>query len=117
MPSTPPPYDSDAESAAIGCCLHNAEATRWATEWLCPADFYVPKWSTAFAAIVALYQEGQKADPVTVADRAGDSATRTCSTPTSYAPTRTRPPSAAPVVSNATGRSCADTRLLAPVSE
>ncbi len=70
MPSTPPPYDSDAESAAIGCCLHNAEATRWATEWLCPADFYVPKWSTAFAAIVALYQEGQKADPVTVADRA-----------------------------------------------
>jgi hypothetical protein len=67
---TPPPYDSDAEAAVIGCCLYNAEATRWATEWLCPADFYVSKWSMAFAAIVDLYREGQKADPLTVSDRA-----------------------------------------------
>jgi len=70
MPSTPPPHDPDAEAAVVGSCLNNPAGTQWVADWLSPADFYIPKWAIAFAAIVALHRDGQKTDPVTVADRA-----------------------------------------------
>jgi replicative DNA helicase len=70
MPPTPPPCDPDAEAAVIGCCLAGPQAIKWASEWLGPTDFYVPKWANAFAAVLALYHSGRKADPLTVADQA-----------------------------------------------
>lgn len=64
------PHDPEAEEVVIGCCLLSAEATRWAAEWLRPADFYAPRWRVAMAAIHALHAEGAKVDALTVADRA-----------------------------------------------
>lgn len=63
------PHDEDAESAVIGCCLVWPEGIRWASEWLVPSDFYLPRWATAFAAILELHKVGKRCDTVTVADQ------------------------------------------------
>ncbi|WP_214412314.1 DUF3987 domain-containing protein [Sphaerisporangium fuscum] len=67
--NTLPPHDIDAEQAVLGCMLLSSEAAATAAGLLAEADFFRPAHQIVFAAIVAQQQDGQPADPITIADR------------------------------------------------
>jgi replicative DNA helicase len=64
-----PPHNDDAERAALGAMLLDAEAVPAAQQYLRPEDFYSTANSHIYKAIRALYDDGgKKADIITVCD-------------------------------------------------
>ena len=63
-----PPNNSDAEESLIGAMLLSKDAIGVATEICTAEDFYSPRHSIIFDAVVSLDARGAPADPVTVAD-------------------------------------------------
>ncbi|MDR1147691.1 MAG: replicative DNA helicase [Spirochaetaceae bacterium] len=64
-----PPHNDDAERAALGAMLLDAEAVPAAQQYLRPEDFYSTANSRIYKAIRALYDDGgKKADIITVCD-------------------------------------------------
>jgi len=66
-----PPHNLDAEESLLGAMLLSSDAISAASELLGPDDFYKPAHGQIFAAISRLYESGQPADAVTVADELG----------------------------------------------
>nr|WP_164541043.1 replicative DNA helicase [Streptomyces abyssomicinicus] len=68
-PERVPPHDPDAEAAVLGAMLLSPDAVGDVVDALGPlgADaFYGPHHQTVYRAIVEMYAEGAKADPITV---------------------------------------------------
>lgn len=63
-----PPHDLVAEESLLGAMLLQSDAISVATELLSADDFYKPANGQIFGAISRLYESGQPADAVTVAD-------------------------------------------------
>ncbi|MDR1256280.1 MAG: replicative DNA helicase [Spirochaetaceae bacterium] len=64
-----PPHNEDAERAALGAMLLDAEAVPAAQQYLRPEDFYSAVNGRIYRAIRALYDDGgKKADIITVRD-------------------------------------------------
>ncbi len=63
-----PPHDAEAEQAALGAILLDPDAVPLVLRFLRPEDFYVNANRSCFAAIVSLYEKGQKADLITLTD-------------------------------------------------
>ncbi|HXX90249.1 MAG TPA: replicative DNA helicase [Acidimicrobiales bacterium] len=63
-----PPHDIDAEESLLGAMLLSRDAIASAVEICGTEDFYKPAHAHVFAAVYGLYQRGEPADPVTVAD-------------------------------------------------
>jgi replicative DNA helicase len=63
-----PPHNLDAEASLLGAMLLSSDAISIGTELLSAEDFYKPAHGQIFAAISRLYETGQAADAVTVAD-------------------------------------------------
>jgi replicative DNA helicase len=63
-----PPHNSEAEQACLGAVLIDPEAVASVLRFLRPEDFYVNANREVFAGIVSLYEKGQKADLITLAD-------------------------------------------------
>jgi len=63
-----PPHNLDAEESLLGAMLLSSDAISIGTELLGGDDFYKPAHGQIFAAIARLYESGQPADAVTVAD-------------------------------------------------
>ncbi|MDR2803590.1 MAG: replicative DNA helicase [Treponema sp.] len=64
-----PPHNDDAERAALGAMLLDAEAVPAAQQYLRPEDFYSSANGLIYKAIRALYDDGgKKADIITVRD-------------------------------------------------
>jgi replicative DNA helicase len=63
-----PPHNLDAEASLLGAMLLSSDAISIGTELLSADDFYKPAHGQIFAAISRLYETGQAADAVTVAD-------------------------------------------------
>jgi hypothetical protein len=61
-----PPYDEQAETALVGAMLIDGAVVEQANQVLAPADLYVPKLRTMFAAFVTMWNDGEVIDPVTV---------------------------------------------------
>jgi len=68
------PADLEAEESLLGAMLLSKSAIAAATEVVGSGDFFKPAHRHVFGAVVGLYQRGEPADPVTVADelRRGD---------------------------------------------
>ena len=69
--TTQPPHDLVAEQCAIGAMLSSADAIGAVTALIRPGDFYRPAHQLICEAILALYERGDPADLVTVADLLG----------------------------------------------
>lgn len=67
-----PPHDLDAERAVLAAMLHSTDAIDDVTGMLTPEDFYKPAHQAVYRATVAVYHEGGRPDPVTVATKLGD---------------------------------------------
>ncbi|GAA0496503.1 DnaB-like helicase N-terminal domain-containing protein [Streptomyces olivaceiscleroticus] len=65
------PQDLDAEQSALGAMLLSAQAIADVIETMDPGDYYRPAHETIHRAICDLYDRGQSADPITVADHLG----------------------------------------------
>ena len=63
-----PPHNLVAEESLLGAMLLSTDAISVGTELLTGDDFYKPAHGQIFAAIARLYETGQPADAVTVAD-------------------------------------------------
>ncbi|MFH2114991.1 MAG: replicative DNA helicase [Spirochaetota bacterium] len=63
-----PPHNAEAEQAALGALLLDPDAVPHTLRYLRPDDFYVNANKHVFAAIVSLFEKGQKADLITLAD-------------------------------------------------
>jgi replicative DNA helicase len=63
-----PPHNLLAEESLLGAMLLSPDAISIATELLSADDFYKPAHGQIFSAIARLYESGQPADAVTVAD-------------------------------------------------
>jgi replicative DNA helicase len=63
-----PPHNVEAEQACLGAVLIDPEAVPNVLRFLRPEDFYVNANREVFAGIVSLYEKGQKADLITLAD-------------------------------------------------
>jgi replicative DNA helicase len=63
-----PPHNLLAEESLLGAMLLSTDAISIGTELLSSEDFYKPAHGQIFAAIARLYESGQAADAVTVAD-------------------------------------------------
>ena len=63
-----PPHNAEAEQACLGAVLIDPEAVANVLRFLRPEDFYVNANREVFAGIVSLYEKGQKADLITLAD-------------------------------------------------
>ncbi len=63
-----PPHNAEAEQAALGALLLDPDAVPHILRYLRPDDFYVNANKNVFAAIVSLFEKGQKADLITLAD-------------------------------------------------
>jgi replicative DNA helicase len=63
-----PPHNAEAEQACLGAVLIDPEAVANVLRFLRPEDFYVNSNREVFAGIVSLYEKGQKADLITLAD-------------------------------------------------
>jgi replicative DNA helicase len=63
-----PPHNLDAEESLLGAMLLSSDAISIGTELLSGDDFYKPAHGQIFSAISRLYETGQPADAVTVAD-------------------------------------------------
>lgn len=64
-----PPHDLQAEESLLGAMMLSVDATTTAAAMVTAADFYKPAHGHLFTAVVALTEEGEHADSVTVADR------------------------------------------------
>lgn len=63
-----PPHNSEAEQAVLGAVLLDPEAVTVVLRHLRAEDFYVNANGAVFAAIISLYEKGQKADIITLTD-------------------------------------------------
>lgn len=63
-----PPHNLIAEESLLGAMLLSSDAISIGTELLTGDDFYKPAHGQIFSAIARLYESGQPADAVTVAD-------------------------------------------------
>lgn len=63
-----PPHNAEAEQAALGALLLDPDAVPHILQYLRPDDFYVNANKNVFAAIISLFEKGQKADLITLAD-------------------------------------------------
>jgi replicative DNA helicase len=63
-----PPHNLDAEKSLLGAMLLSRDAIAAAMETCRAEDFYKPAHGHIFEAINVLYNQGEPADPVTVAD-------------------------------------------------
>ena len=63
-----PPHNAEAEQAALGALLLDPDAVPHILRYLRPDDFYVNANKNVFTAIVSLFEKGQKADLITLAD-------------------------------------------------
>jgi replicative DNA helicase len=63
-----PPHNLDAEQSLLGAMLLSRDAIAAAMETCGADDFYKPAHTHIFDAVKALYNHGEPADPVTVAD-------------------------------------------------
>ncbi|MDE3205521.1 MAG: replicative DNA helicase [Acidobacteriota bacterium] len=63
-----PPHNLDAEKSLLGAMLLSRDAIAAAMETCTSEDFYKPAHAHVFDAINVLYNQGEPADPVTVAD-------------------------------------------------
>lgn len=63
-----PPHNLDAEKSLLGAMLLSRDAIAAAMETCGADDFYKPAHAHIFDAINVLYNQGEPADPVTVAD-------------------------------------------------
>ena len=63
-----PPHNAEAEQAALGALLLDPDAVPHILRYLRPDDFYVNANKNVFSAIVSLFEKGQKADLITLAD-------------------------------------------------
>ncbi|MDX9899284.1 MAG: replicative DNA helicase [Spirochaetia bacterium] len=63
-----PPHNAEAEQAALGALLLDPDAVPHSLRYLRPDDFYVNANKNIFSAIVSLFEKGQKADLITLAD-------------------------------------------------
>ncbi|MGI9032311.1 MAG: replicative DNA helicase, partial [Acidimicrobiales bacterium] len=64
-----PPHNLEAEESLLGAMLLSRDAIVVAVEArLAASDFYKPAHGHVFEAITSLYEQGEPADPVTVAD-------------------------------------------------
>jgi replicative DNA helicase len=61
-----PPHDEEAERAALGAMLFDAEAVELASQYLRPGDFYTPANGKIFEAILRLQDAKVKPDILTV---------------------------------------------------
>lgn len=64
-----PPHNLDAEQSLLGSMFLSAEAIEAVLMEVRPDDFYRPGHKTVYEAIAYLYNRGDRADVVTVADR------------------------------------------------
>jgi replicative DNA helicase len=63
-----PPHNLDAEKSLLGAMLLSRDAIAAAMETCSADDFYKPAHAHIFDAVANLYNQGEPADPVTVAD-------------------------------------------------
>jgi replicative DNA helicase len=63
-----PPHNAEAEQASLGALLLDPDAVPHILRYLRPDDFYVNANKNVFAAIISLFEKGQKADLITLAD-------------------------------------------------
>ena len=63
-----PPHNLDAEQSLLGAMLLSRDAIAAAMETCDADDFYKPAHTHIFEAVKAIYNHGEPADPVTVAD-------------------------------------------------
>lgn len=63
-----PPHDLAAEESLLGAMLLSRDALGVGAERCAASMFYKPAHGHIFEAVVGLYQQGEPADPVTVAD-------------------------------------------------
>ncbi len=63
-----PPHNAEAEQAALGALLLDPDAVPHILQFLRPDDFYVNANKNVFAAIISLFEKGQKGDLITLAD-------------------------------------------------
>ncbi|WP_425428447.1 DnaB-like helicase N-terminal domain-containing protein [Streptomyces violens] len=78
LPSVPeprtdrmPPHSLEAEQSILGAMLLSAEAITDVVETIDPGDYYRPAHETIHRAICELHDQGQPADPITVAHHLG----------------------------------------------
>ncbi|MBN1518841.1 MAG: replicative DNA helicase [Spirochaetales bacterium] len=63
-----PPHNAEAEQASLGALLLDPDAVPHVLRYLRPDDYYVNANKHVFSAIVSLFEKGQKADLITLAD-------------------------------------------------
>jgi replicative DNA helicase len=63
-----PPHNAEAEQAVLGAVLLDPDSVPAILKYLRPEDFYVNANHDVFAAVVSLYEKGQKADLITLTD-------------------------------------------------
>jgi replicative DNA helicase len=63
-----PPHNLEAEESLLGAMLLSRDAIAAAVENCGVDDFYKPAYGHVFEAVLSLYERGEPADPVTVAD-------------------------------------------------
>jgi replicative DNA helicase len=63
-----PPHNSEAEQAVLGAVLLDPDSVPAILKYLRAEDFYVNANNDVFAAIISLYEKGQKADIITLTD-------------------------------------------------
>lgn len=62
------PHNVEAEESLLGSMMLSAVLTDAALQLVTSADFYIPKHTAIFDALVALHAAGQSCDPVTLAN-------------------------------------------------
>lgn len=69
IPNRIPPHNLDAEQSVLGAMLESKEAVANVFEvGVTSSDFYKPAHSEIFEAIIAIFQRGERADAVTLAE-------------------------------------------------
>jgi replicative DNA helicase len=63
-----PPHNAEAEQASLGAVLLDPDMVPHILRYLRPDDFYVNANKNVFSAILSLFEKGQKADLITLAD-------------------------------------------------
>ena len=63
-----PPHNAEAEQASLGAVLLDPDMVPHILRYLRPDDFYVNANKNVFSAIISLFEKGQKADLITLAD-------------------------------------------------
>ena len=63
------PHSNEAEQAAIGSMIMDAEAIPVAMEKITAEDFYNKQYGSLFSAMIELYNDGKTCDLVTIKDK------------------------------------------------